>query len=286
MIKILLRIFNKLGFRHVVNSRFKIAINGKKFVIPVIHGIGFNHPDEEGWFIEVIKRILAEKPGAFIDIGVNIGQTLLDLRCVNEATPYIGFEPNFKCVSYVDELIRINEIKNASIIGCGISNEDGVFELLLNNNNSCDETASLVPGFKHNINTSSVFVPVLSGNTILNLLKERFSPVSILKVDVEGAELEVLQSLSDLILVDNPVIIIEILPVYEMSNSIRLKKQQEIEMLLATWGYSIYRVQMNQKFDYVGLTFLEEFGCHSDLNWRNYLLIPNRHKKALLTKLN
>lgn len=37
----------------------------------------------EMWMVEVLKHLLLLKPGTFIDIGANIGQTLLKLRAVS-----------------------------------------------------------------------------------------------------------------------------------------------------------------------------------------------------------
>lgn len=50
------------------------------------------------WKIDLFKRILSVKKGDFIDIGVNVGQTLLNINSIDINSGYIGFEPNSNCV--------------------------------------------------------------------------------------------------------------------------------------------------------------------------------------------
>ena len=53
----------------------------------------------------MLENLLKKKNGAYLDIGVNIGQTLMKLKSVNPKIEYIGFEPNATCVHYVNKLI-------------------------------------------------------------------------------------------------------------------------------------------------------------------------------------
>jgi len=48
--------------------------------------------------IDLLKKILLLKDGVFIDIGMNLGQTLIKLKCVDPNIRYFGFEPNPGCV--------------------------------------------------------------------------------------------------------------------------------------------------------------------------------------------
>ena len=41
----------------------------------------------------------------FIDVGVNVGQTLLKLKSISSEINYLGFEPNPNCVNYLKNLI-------------------------------------------------------------------------------------------------------------------------------------------------------------------------------------
>src|SRR5919205_552723 len=61
------------------------------------------------WMVDALARLfaLAGRPG-LVDVGVNIGQTLLKLRSIARDAPYVGFEPNPFCIQFVNELIALN----------------------------------------------------------------------------------------------------------------------------------------------------------------------------------
>lgn len=93
------RLLNKINLLEKVNLNQTSTINGKKVNIPVINKIGFgNLFIDELWMIPLIEKLLSIKKGTFIDIGVNIGQTLIKLKSIDPEINYIGFEPNPMCV--------------------------------------------------------------------------------------------------------------------------------------------------------------------------------------------
>ena len=67
------------------NFQLSIKINGKKFKVPVILNMGFlNLKIKEDWFSNFIKSHPLPKDTVFVDVGVNVGQTLLTFRsCSN-----------------------------------------------------------------------------------------------------------------------------------------------------------------------------------------------------------
>ena len=118
-------------------------------------------------------------------------------------------------------------------------------------------------------------IPVFNVNE-LNKLKSTLEKASILKIDVEGAELEVLQSLETTIKLATPFILMEILPVYNNENTYRIKRQEKIELLLSQLNYTIYRIikfkDSNKSIDF---NKLETIGIHDDLNMCDYIFVPN-----------
>ncbi len=107
------RLLNKFGLLKILNLSFKITVNNNSFKIPVIAGIGFNNLFmSEVWMVQVLEKITKLKHGTFIDVGVNIGQTLIKLRSVDKEREYLGFEPNPLCVFYTEELIKKIIFKN------------------------------------------------------------------------------------------------------------------------------------------------------------------------------
>ncbi|MBK6566807.1 MAG: FkbM family methyltransferase [Saprospiraceae bacterium] len=65
---------------------------------------------------------------------------------------------------------------------------------------------------------------------------------SVLKIDVEGAEWEVVKSFYPAIEKCKPIILMEILPVYSEQHVNRMERQKEIIQILHHLDYSVFRV--------------------------------------------
>ena len=269
---LVIRILNKLKLLHYFNLIGTIKLNNSFFKIPILKMLGItNIYMSEVWMIDLLQK-LNIKDGKFIDVGVNIGQTLLKLRSVNREIDYIGFEPNATCVYYSNELVKANGFKNTSIIPTGISNINGVLKLNFYSDNNTDPSASIVDNFRPDRNVKfSQYIPV---NTIENLSQTvNLTEIRIIKIDVEGAELEVLESLENLIQENQPLILIEVLPAYTEENKERIRRQEKIESLLNLLQYNIFRIIKN-KDKVESISHLSNFGIHQDLDACDYILAP------------
>jgi FkbM family methyltransferase len=269
-----IRILKKLGFYKKLNLTFSTTINNVRFSIPVIQGIGEGHlsPSEE-WKIPLISKLTKLKKGLFIDVGVNIGHTLLKLRSVDPDYKYIGFEPNASCVNYLKDLISVNHFKNTSVIPVALGSKDELLALNFHVGGD-EESASLISDFRPNqAVVQKEFVPVFSYETIRPTLFT--DQVSIIKIDVEGFELEVIKGLSTLINSDKPYIICEILPTYSTDNKTRVDRQEEITSRLKKEGYVILRILKDAT-----LHKINDIEIHSDIDLCYYLFV---HESNLTT---
>ena len=96
-----------------INFSIKMKFGDKVFKIPIIKGLGLNYFEpSEIWMYSLLKTLLEIKEGLFIDVGINIGQTLIYLRSVNSFIEYMGFEPNPNCIFYLNYLIEENSFQN------------------------------------------------------------------------------------------------------------------------------------------------------------------------------
>ena len=55
--------------------------------------IAFWRPD---WKTQLIRHFLEQRRGLFIDVGANVGQTLLDYLSCSPRHGYLGFEPSIE----------------------------------------------------------------------------------------------------------------------------------------------------------------------------------------------
>lgn len=280
------RLGRKIGIQKGVNwclkklnySR-KININGIAIIIPSIYGITFS--PSEPWMIHLLGKVFREQHGVFLDVGVNKGQSLVNVRVVEQHRKYIGFEPNPVCIFYVQELIKKNRFENCTIVPIGLFTEDCLLSLNLFHDDTTDSSASLFGDFRRNKTHSKVSVPVYRFASVANLVNDE--RVCIVKIDVEGAELEVVKSLLGLILHDRPLILIEILPVYSEKNAFRKTRQEELEQIFADANYVTHRVEKTSTNGYSGLRLIDKIGIHSDLTQCDYVIIPDEKRTQFRT---
>lgn len=270
------------------NYSIHIKLNDKRFEIPVIRNIGLVHlyDKDEAWMIQLIRKLLKVNSGTFIDIGTNIGQTLLTLRSVSENENYIGFEPNSSCVFYIRQLIHKNKLKNCRIISVGISCEDSLVEIDLTN--ETDSGGSMIKDLRPNFQYSEkIMVPVLSFDNIFEKLN--IDGINIIKIDVEGAELYVMKGLSDSVKRFRPIIICEVLFAHDCETIIFVRKRNlELKEILNSLNYKIYQIIKTEYNDDIAeFKFCTEF---ENVTWTvdnknlcDYLFIPEE-KEAIFFK--
>jgi FkbM family methyltransferase len=275
---LLAKIFRKLkliqnGYPGVINFSLKKKINRYTFRIPIIRNIGWNNIfDNEPWMSQLLGKLLSDKKGAFVDVGANIGQTLLKVKSIDKELLYYGFEVNHVCLFYLNELIRINKFKSTSIIPVGLSDKTVLTSLNFFSKYSDDATASILEQIRPNDRIEKKeFVYVTRMD---DLLENIGAKITVLKIDVEGAEIEVLKGAISTIRMNQPIIIIEILPAYSSENTWRIERQDEIEQFIKSIDYKIIRIGKD-KFNNLGaLTFIDKLGVNSNIIERDYLLVP------------
>lgn len=277
--KFLIRLLKKIGLLDHVLFNVQSEIHQKRYTIPLQGKMGLENIFlVESWAIKLLAAMLSklDKHTYFVDIGVNIGQTLLKVKSVDENINYIGFEPNPTCVSYVNTLIKENQLTNTSIYPLGLSDEDGILSLFADN--AYASGASVIENFRKSAKIAyKLHIPVIKGD---NFFKTFEGEIGIIKIDVEGFESSVLQGLEETLAIHTPFIICEVLPVYSETNLPRLSRQKSLEELLKRCSYSIYLINETN----VSLQEIAEIGVHGDMGRTNYVFCHHT-KKELLAEL-
>jgi FkbM family methyltransferase len=259
----------RLGLLDHVNLLVHAPVGERSFRVPLTQGVGLHHLwPVEAWLDRLIARLASRRRGIFVDVGVNVGQTLLKLKSVAPEHEYWGFEPNPRCYCYVQQLIDENHLSNCRVYPFALGERPAVVELLLKS--KTDPAASILPGFRPDSEYSSrQFVSVFPGDDLFS----SSTAVSIVKIDVEGAELEVLRGLQGTLARTRPAVICEILPVYERDSErgqFRLGRQQAIEKMMRELRYDLLRIHPDGRLQQIA-----EIGVHSDLERTNYLLVSD-----------
>lgn len=186
-----------------------VRVGAATVKIPVIEGQWPQYENYEPWLLTAIERIFARRPGAFIDVGANRGQTLIKVAAVDRTRRYIGFEPNLGCANFVERIIELNALSNHTIFPVGLADRSRAVQLLVSSTGSeSSTTAAGVRGMAAYAGSKQVLVQ--TGDSILDDLA--LSEVALIKLDVEGAELEALLGLRRTIERHQPWLVFEVLP--------------------------------------------------------------------------
>lgn len=122
-------------------------LHGRRFLVPSVLP-GLTGPlQSEDWLFPLLAQLLAARPGVVLDVGANIGQTLVKVKAADWARPYIGIEPNPACVHFLKTFIALNRIPEALVIPAGLSDHAHLGRFLSREANAFDTSASVVDGF-------------------------------------------------------------------------------------------------------------------------------------------
>jgi FkbM family methyltransferase len=282
----IIKVLYRANYLKHLNVNSHTRVNGLRVEIPVLNGVGFdNLPVSELWMCDLIRYVFKQNQGIFIDIGVNVGQTLIKVRSIDPERHYIGFEPNPECVHYINRLVKINDFKNVELFPVGIFDRNSILTLKLYTESSADQGASLIDNFREGEVFSKLNVPVFDYAHIDGL--KNFGEIAMIKIDVEGAELEVLSSLKSTITDRQPVVLVEILPAYSNAFADRIERQNKIALLMQELDYKIFRVHKDQSKDKVAkLERISSFEIHGDIDYSDYALVPAALSEKMANQFN
>jgi FkbM family methyltransferase len=177
----------------------------------------------------VTAQVMRRWPGTLLDVGANTGFYSLAMAVASSAVRSIAYEP----VPAVAELLRRNVELNSlgervELVEAAIARESGPRRLHLpppQQDGTIETSASLDPRFKSSIE-SVVDVRALS---LEDAWRQAGTPeVTVVKVDVEGCEPDVLSGAGELVERCRPVFAIEVLGGSDVA---------AIEDLRADWNY-------------------------------------------------
>jgi FkbM family methyltransferase len=160
---------------------------------------------EHGYWLgsyEIGKRRVFEQaifPGAVVyDIGANVGfYTLLAAVTAGETGKVIAFEPSPRNVAYIQRHVQLNHLKNVRVFEAAVS--DSMREAFF------DFGASIATG--HLADSGALKVRVVSLDALL--AGGEIPPPDFIKVDVEGAEYEVLRGAKHLLERHRPTLFLD-----------------------------------------------------------------------------
>jgi FkbM family methyltransferase len=242
--------------------------------------------EREHWTDAPYAAALAAKRGAFIDVGANIGQTLIKILSIDAERTYVGFEPQLDCSFYLSQFIKENKLRTHTIFPIGLSNQNAIIPLLKRDDHA-DLFASTIEGFRPDeFYGTRESIYVARGDDVLSQME--LSEISILKIDVEGGELEVIEGMQRTLREELPFVFFEVLNHFivgigmdldEGTIAFRERRNRQLMRFLRDTGYSVFNIRPGEV-----IREISEFRPEKsdDLSVVDYVATHSSYKEALL----
>jgi len=179
----------------------------------------------------VFKYITSQHGEIMIDIGANVGAYSILSR--HNFQKIIAVEPGKESLDILQQNISLNNINNITVIPKAVTNKKGFVKLY--------KASALVNYSTENKSESYLEVPT----TTLDELLQPFSIIDLVKIDVEGAELEVIRS--GLELMDR---------VKNLIIEVRQKYEDEIISLMSEKDFKCYCLEFRKDIKEKNLLFV------------------------------
>jgi FkbM family methyltransferase len=231
------------------------------------------------WAPYVLTPLRPLFPGTFVDVGSNIGQTLLLIKDSDPNWDYIGFEPNPNSFLISQQIAKVNAIQRCQLVPVGLSDQAGVLEM--ESNFDTDPASSVVSGFRARGRMKlRSHIAVLRGDEALASIP--CDRVGIVKIDVEGGELEVLRGLRGCLEASRPLVVCEVLALHDDKSvgNFRVHRQRAIERILLEQKFSIFRIEPPRT-----ARFVPEVPDDGNRDLTDYLFVPDERKSEFAAAL-
>lgn len=244
-----IRILRRIQLLQHLSFQYPINFNGKKFTIPLIEGL--NEPlihAKPSFKTEIFQKINQIRTlSDFIDIGANFGQTLLEVMGVSGKINYFGFEPNPIAYGLLQRLVEVNSI-TANLFPCACSNRKQPKKIYKNSSSHykfVDSGATLKPETRPSMYSEkdASWINCITLDEIVGMIE--LSKNFLLKIDVEGSEMEVLEGAKYCFDSLRPIVLCEVLHAHseQMLTTSREHKLQ-IQKFLQKNNYDIYLCEL------------------------------------------
>lgn len=197
-------------------------------VLEVIHEIRGENPE-----YEVMKSLLSDGD-TFVDVGANFGTfSLLASRIVGASGTVIAVEPQERLAAMIEESLMLSEIQHCKVERVACGSASGERTLLVPVDDS--GRAGFFAGFSGRPGHTEQRVMVTTLDALLE--RHRGTPPTLIKIDVEGSEIDVLDGAESTIREFMPAILVEL---NRWSAEAAGRTTHEVMERLRSLGYSSF----------------------------------------------
>lgn len=183
----------------------KMIVDRSTYIGGSIYWLGYHHRQE----LDYLGKIL--KPGmTFVDIGANQGEfTLFAARRLSQGNVF-AFEPEEQMFQRLTKNVDLNQFKNVKLFNCGLGKEKTWAQLYTSRDTALHSGwhEGLFTSYRSNYRNDHVQdIEIIRFDEILS--NGGVQRVDLVKIDVEGAELFVLQGAEETLRRFKPKILLE-----------------------------------------------------------------------------
>lgn len=175
---------------------FKIKVENKDYLPDII----FEHFGFNTYFFNTTKK----RP-VIVDIGANIGDTAIYFKWLYPNCSIYAFEPHPEAFKLLVKNVQLNKLKSIFAFNTALGNSVGKINLY-SSDNTYSRTSSINSSAK--INDSKVekiqsSITKIDSFEVLRNIKN----IDLLKIDIEGAESELFETLDNILIKTNKVVL-------------------------------------------------------------------------------
>ena len=223
--------------------RPRVRLTGRRLTVtPVVSDSSMRalldwRPD---WKTQAVGAILASRPGVLVDVGANVGQTLLDFLSAPKGSTYVGFEPNLTCCQHLAQLISANRLENCQVIPSALGERSGI-STLYRFGGDTDPGASTLRELRPALPAQPSTISMFRFDDLSDALPS--DEISLIKIDVEGGELQVLRGMEATLRRRRGWILCEVLHRDRHADADDYQRRcSELMRFLEDLGYSVLRI--------------------------------------------
>ena len=192
---------------------------------------GINEPFRGDLLVtKELLKLFPNKNKCYIDIGSNIGTFAISHAKYFDKV--LAYEPQIENYNLLKKNVIENNIQNIVTNNCAILDREGMFSIK-NHNNS----PGIHPGTYYIDFNSEGNIPCKQLDNELN--KNDVESVDFIKIDTEGSEFFILESIKDILIKHKPILCIEINDCSKKNYGIN---ENQIKSFLNNLNYNLYKV--------------------------------------------
>ncbi|MGH6956357.1 MAG: FkbM family methyltransferase [Caulobacteraceae bacterium] len=238
-------LLRRAGLEKGFNYVHPLRLGGRRFDIPLEGGFGETLLKLEPDFkFDVVTLFADSTPGWFVDIGANIGQTVLEAFAARRWERYFALEPDLVAAGYIRRLVELNDLP-VDVAPWAAGTHAAPQQL--RSKGAADASATMAPEARpgaYDARTSR-WVPAYPLDRLLDLAP---MPKGLtIKIDVEGFECDVLDGAREILTSLRPLLICEVLRAYSPEEVGPVHARMErLEQILSSHGYRIFYIEMEE----------------------------------------